>query len=156
MPKISLFLHNSAQNYIPYPLEYNHGVIFFKMGFWVRFNSKNPSKSGLFDQKMGFYSRKTPKTGLLKSIFKGWGYIQEWGSTRADTVSTSSWNDPLLLRVAWQRSTPTTSTTKRWLYFMGKCLRQQLLGFFSADLLPNNVEDGPRRENHQKLFLISQ
>ena len=35
---------------------------------------------------------------------------------------------------------------------MGKCLRQQLLGFFSADLLPNNVEDGPRRENHQKLF----
>ena len=35
---------------------------------------------------------------------------------------------------------------------MGKCLRQQLLGFFTADLLPNNVEDGPRRENHQKLF----
>ena len=58
-------------NRIPYPLEYKHGVIFFKMGFWVRFNSKNPSKSGLFDQKMGFYSRKTPKTGLLKSIFKG-------------------------------------------------------------------------------------
>ena len=53
---------------IPYPLEYNHGVIFFKMGFWVRFNSKNPSKSGLFDQKMGFYSRKTPKTGFLKKV----------------------------------------------------------------------------------------
>ena len=28
--------------------------------------SKDPSKSGLFDQKMGFYSRKTPKTGILK------------------------------------------------------------------------------------------
>ena len=53
---------------IPYPLEYNHGVLFFNMGFWVRFNSKNPSKSGLFDQKMGFYSRKTPKTGLLKKV----------------------------------------------------------------------------------------
>ena len=47
---------------------------------------KNSSKSGLFDQKMGFYSRKTPKAGLLKSIFKGWGYIQEWDCTRADTV----------------------------------------------------------------------
>ena len=65
---------------LPYPLEYNHGVIFFKMGFWVRFNSKNPSKSGLFDQKMGFYSRKTPKTGLLKKgevVFKS-GAVNEW------------------------------------------------------------------------------
>ena len=64
---------------IPYPLEYNHGVIFFKMGFWVRFNSKNPSKSGLFDQKMGFYSRKTPKTGLLKRgevVFKSGALLE--------------------------------------------------------------------------------
>ena len=62
-----------STEYIPYPLEYNHGVLFFNMSFWVRFNSKNPSKSGLFYQKMGFYSRKTPKTGLLKKgevVFK--------------------------------------------------------------------------------------
>jgi len=32
------------------------------MGFWV---GVNPSKSGLFDQKVGVYSRKTPKTGLF-------------------------------------------------------------------------------------------
>ena len=64
---------------LPYPLEYNHGVIFFKMGFWVRFNSKNPSKRGLFDQKMGFYSRKSPKTGLLKRgevIFKSGAVLE--------------------------------------------------------------------------------
>ena len=35
------------------------------MGFWVGVNSKNPSKSGLFDQKVGVYSRKTTKTGLF-------------------------------------------------------------------------------------------
>ena len=35
------------------------------MGFWVGVNSKNPLKSGLFDQKVGVYSRKTPKTGLF-------------------------------------------------------------------------------------------
>ena len=65
---------------LPYPLEYNHGVVFFNMSFWVRFNSKNPSKRGLFDQKMGFYSRKSPKTGLLKRgevIFKS-GAVLEW------------------------------------------------------------------------------
>ena len=48
-----------------YPLEYNHGVLFFNMGFWVRFNSKNPSKSGLFEKKVGVYLRKNPKTGLF-------------------------------------------------------------------------------------------
>ena len=64
---------------IPYPLEYNHGVVFFNMTFWVRFNSKNPSKRGLFDQKMGFYSRKSPKTGLLKRgevIFKSGAVLE--------------------------------------------------------------------------------
>ena len=33
---------------LPYPLEYNHGVVFFNMTVWVRFNSKNTSKRGLF------------------------------------------------------------------------------------------------------------
>ena len=64
---------------VPYPLEYNHGVVFFNMTFWVRFNSKNPSKRGLFDQKMGFYSRKSPKTGLLKRgevIFKSGAVLE--------------------------------------------------------------------------------
>jgi len=49
------------------------------MSFWVRFNSKNPSKRGLFDQKMGFYSRKSPKTGLLKRgevIFKSGALLE--------------------------------------------------------------------------------
>ena len=54
--------------YIPYPFVYNHEVLFFNIGFWVMFNSKNPSKSGLFDQKMGFNSRKTQKTGFLKKV----------------------------------------------------------------------------------------
>ena len=40
-------------------------VLFFNMGFWVGVNSKNPLKSGLFDQKVGVYSLKTPKTGLF-------------------------------------------------------------------------------------------
>ena len=35
------------------------------MGFWVGVNSKNPSNSGLFDQKVGFFSRKIPKTGVF-------------------------------------------------------------------------------------------
>ena len=35
------------------------------MGFWVGVNSKNPPKSGLFKQKVGVYSRKTPKTRLF-------------------------------------------------------------------------------------------
>ena len=64
---------------IPYPLEYNHGVVFFNMSLWVRFNSKNPTKRGLFDQKMGFYSRKSPKTGLLKRgevIFKSGAVLE--------------------------------------------------------------------------------
>ena len=64
---------------ILFPLENNHGVVFFNMTFWVRFNSKNPSKRGLFDQKMGFYSRKSPKTGLLKRgevIFKSGAVLE--------------------------------------------------------------------------------
>ena len=58
---------------IPYPLECSPGVLFFKMDFWVGFNSKYLSKSGLFSKKVGFYSRKTPKTWLFKlhgALFK--------------------------------------------------------------------------------------
>ena len=51
--------------YLPYPLDSNPGVVFFKMDFWVGFSSKNPLKSGLLSQKVGVYSRKTPKTGLF-------------------------------------------------------------------------------------------
>ena len=29
---------------IPYPFVYNHGVLFFKMGFWVRFNLNKTEK----------------------------------------------------------------------------------------------------------------
>ena len=46
------------------------------------FNSKNPSKSGLFDQKMGFNSRKTQKTGFLKKV----RLYSRVGCIRADTV----------------------------------------------------------------------
>ena len=53
---------------IPYPLDCNPRVLFFKMSFWVGVNSKNPSKSGLFDQKVGVYSRKTTKTGLFNFL----------------------------------------------------------------------------------------
>ena len=69
---------------IPYPLDCNPRVLFFKMSFWVGVNSKNPSISGLFDQKVGVYSRKTPKTGhftLPGALFKS-----EWGCNQADTV----------------------------------------------------------------------
>ena len=50
---------------IPYPRHCSPGVLFFNMGFWVGVNSKNPPKSGLFKQKVGVYSRKTPKTRLF-------------------------------------------------------------------------------------------
>ena len=49
-------------------LDCNPRVLFFKMGFWVGVNSKNASKSGLFDQKVGVYSRKTPKAGLFNFL----------------------------------------------------------------------------------------
>ena len=32
---------------------------------WGSIKKKNTSNSGLFDQKVGFFSRKTPKTGLF-------------------------------------------------------------------------------------------
>ena len=54
-----------TQKYIPYPRHCSPGVLFFNMGFWVGVNSKNPPKSGLFKQKVGVYSRKTPKTRLF-------------------------------------------------------------------------------------------
>ena len=65
--------------YIPYQLDCNPKVLFFKMSFWVGVNSKNPSISGLFDQKVGVYSRKTPKTGLFTlpwALFKSIKRIQ--------------------------------------------------------------------------------
>ena len=69
---------------IPYPLDCNPRVLFFKMSFWVGVNSKNPSKSGLFHQNVGVYSRKTPKTGPF--TLPGALHIQEWGCNQADTV----------------------------------------------------------------------
>ena len=50
---------------IPYPGHCNPRVLFSKMAFWVGFNSKKSSKSVLFCQKVGFYSRKTPKNFTL-------------------------------------------------------------------------------------------
>ena len=41
------------------------GFYFSKWVFGWGSIQKNPSKSGLFDQKVGVYSRKTPKTGLF-------------------------------------------------------------------------------------------
>ena len=55
----------SVNHHIPYPRHCSPGVLFFNMGFWVGVNSKNPPKSGLFKQKVGVYSRKTPKTRLF-------------------------------------------------------------------------------------------
>ena len=46
---------------LPYPLQSKPGVLHFKMDFWVGFNSKYPSKSGLLNKKVGLYSRKTTK-----------------------------------------------------------------------------------------------
>ena len=64
---------------LPYPLDSNPGVVFFKMDFWVGFSSKNPLKSGLLSQKVGVYSRKTPKTGqstLPGTLFKSGAAIK--------------------------------------------------------------------------------
>ena len=49
---------NEPQINIPNPLDCNPRVLFFKKGFL----------GGLFDQKMGVYSRKTPKTGLFNYL----------------------------------------------------------------------------------------
>ena len=51
---------------IPYPFVYNHRFLFFNKGFWVRFIQKIPQKVDFLTKKWGFYSRKTPKTGILK------------------------------------------------------------------------------------------
>ena len=51
---------------IPYPLECSPRVLFFILGFWVRFNSNLTSKGGLLSKKVMLYSRKTPKSGLFK------------------------------------------------------------------------------------------
>ena len=51
---------NFRFNYkIPYPLEYNHGVVFFNMSFWVRFNSKNLQKVDFLTKKWGSIHEKT-------------------------------------------------------------------------------------------------
>ena len=63
---------------LPYPHQSKPGVLFSKMDFLVGFNSKRPSKSELLNQKVGFYSRKTPKTKIT------WGSIQECGCIEAD------------------------------------------------------------------------
>ena len=51
--------------YLPYLRQCCPRVLFFNMGFWVGVNSKNPLKSGLFQQKVGVSSRKPPKTRLF-------------------------------------------------------------------------------------------
>ena len=61
--------------YIPYPFvyKYNHGAQFFNIGFWVRFNSKNPSKRGLFAPKKGVQFKKNPKNRTFEKaevVFK--------------------------------------------------------------------------------------
>ena len=38
-----------------YPHQSKTGVLFFKRNFWVGFNSKYPSKSGLLNKKVGLY-----------------------------------------------------------------------------------------------------
>ena len=48
--------------YVPYPLEYNHGVVFFNMSFWVRSNSKNPKKVDFLTKKKNPKNR-TYETG---------------------------------------------------------------------------------------------
>ena len=59
----------------------------------MRFNSKNSSKSGLFEQKMGFYSRKIPKTGLLKKgevVFKSGAVYERIRYTYPNPITTST------------------------------------------------------------------
>ena len=46
---------------LPYPHQCNARVLFFKMGFWEGFNSRNPSKSGLLSKKSGVLFKKNPK-----------------------------------------------------------------------------------------------
>ena len=46
---------------LPYPLEYNHGVLFFNMSFWVRFNSKKFLKKWTFLPKIEVLFKKKPK-----------------------------------------------------------------------------------------------
>ena len=42
-------------NKVPYPRYCSPGVLFFDMGFWMGSNSKNHSKSGVFNpQKLDF------------------------------------------------------------------------------------------------------
>ena len=51
----------------------------FQNGFLGEVQFKKSLERGLFDQKMGFYSRKNPKTGLLKRaevIFKSGAILE--------------------------------------------------------------------------------
>ena len=49
------------------------------MGFWVGFNSRNPSKSL---KSGGFIQENAKKRDFLHT----WGFIQEWRCIEADTV----------------------------------------------------------------------
>ena len=46
---------------IPYPLQCNPGVLFFKIDFWVGVYSKIPFKKWTFTQKLGFIQEKSQK-----------------------------------------------------------------------------------------------
>ena len=46
-----LITNHEKINELPYPLEYNHGVVFFNMTLWVRSNSKNPKKVDFLAKK---------------------------------------------------------------------------------------------------------
>ena len=51
------------------------------MGFWVGFNSRNPSKSL---KSGGFIQENAKKRDFLHT----WGFIQEWRCIEADTVGS--------------------------------------------------------------------
>jgi len=62
------FLGDNLINRLLYPLECSPRVLFFILGFWVRFNSNLTSKSGLLSKKVRLYSGKPPKSGLFKNM----------------------------------------------------------------------------------------
>ena len=55
------------------------------MGFWVGFNSRNPSKSL---KSGGFIQENAKKRDFLHT----WGFIQEWRCIEADTVVGKSFD----------------------------------------------------------------
>ena len=99
----------------------------------MRFNSKNPSKRGLFDQKMGFYSRKSPKTELLKRgevIFKSGAVLERIRYFKAQTTCRVGRS---VLAMAWvgrfwqrNRGRPTylLPLNHTWFLLFGSCFMQ--------------------------------